>query len=267
MKLVASKVVAGVAGVALVTGAIVWNGSRTIENAKTFVAGANTKLEAYQANETKLIAGIKSKNTQIAQLKEQIEELKTNAEENAIRIAELEQQIETLEQEKSELEAQLNNAGTNNESLQSEITRLEGEINKANEEVASLQTELDKVNLGTFEPTSSDEIDRLLAHGTDEEAPETITYTFNSSTGWTTSNVYANITDTGYVKGKTLSIKNNTENTIKVTLHQKSTGSILKTITIEAGMTESDIMTSDSDGIYGIKVYDNNENLLVEGTR
>ena len=264
MKLVASKVVAGVAGVALVTGAIVWNGSRTIENAKTFVAGANTKLEAYQANETKLIAGIEAKNTEIAGLKKQIETLNADAEANATEIARLEGEVEALEAEKASLEEQLNNAGTNNESLLAEITRLEGEINKANEQVAGLQTELDKVSLDSYTPTSSDEIDRLLGG---EEAPETITYSFNSSTGWTTSNVYANITDTGYVKGKTLSIKNNTENTIKVTLHQKSTGSILKTITIEAGMTESDIMTSDSDGIYGIKVYDNNENLLVEGTR
>lgn len=264
MKLVASKVVAGMAGVALVTGALVWNGTQTIENAKTFVAGANTKLEAYKTNEDKLIVGIEAKNTQIDNLKAQIEELKADAETNATEIARLTSEVEALEAEKAELEQQLNNAGTNNESLLAEITRLEGEINKANQEVAGLEAELDKVNLDSYTPTSSDEIDKLLGG---EEAPETITYKFNSDNGWTTSNEYVNITDTGYVKGKTLSIKNNTEDTIKVTLHQRNTGGIIKTITIEAGQTESDIITSDSDGIYGIKVYDSNENLLVEGTR
>lgn len=259
----ASLLVAGVS-------AIVWTGSQTINNAKTFITGANTKLEAYKANEEKLIAGIEAKNTQIDSLKAQIVELELNAEENASKIAELESQIEILEQEKIDLEEQLNNAGTNNESLLAEIERLEGEINKANEEVAGLQIELDKVNLGAYEPTSSDEIDRLLAHGTDEQAPETITYEYDMTgggVGWTHSNEYVNITDSGYNKGKTLQIKNKTEDTIKVTLHQRNTGAVLNTITMEAGAFQSDISVYDSDGIYGIKIYDSRDNLLVEGTR
>lgn len=259
MKLGVSKVVAGVAGVALVTG-VVWNGSRTIENAKTFVAGANTKLEAYQANETKLLAGIKSKNTQIDSLKAQIEELNADAEANATEIARLEGEVEALEAEKASLEEQLNNAGTNNESLLAEITRLEREINKANQEVAGLQTELDKVNLGTFEPTSSSEIDRLLAHGTDEEIPETIEIEFGN--GWTHTDERMVITSGGIYKDSTITLDNKTD----------------RPMTIKASANGHDDMTKIVDGktkgtldftyrITTFEIIDENENVLVRATK
>lgn len=262
MKLLARTV--AIAGAVAITSAVVWNGGTTIENAKSFVAGATTKLEAYKANEEKLIIGIETKNTEIAGLKEQIETLNADAEANATEIARLTGEVEALEAEKASLEEQLSNAGTNTENLQTEITRLEGEINKANEQVAELESVLSGTSLEGYTPISSEELNALLGK---EVTPETVNYSFNSSTGWATTNQYVDVTDTGYIKGKTLSIKNNTEGTIKITLHQRYTSAELKSITIEAGQTESDIMTSDSDGIYGIKVYDNNENLLVEGTR
>ena len=144
-----------ITGTALTLGALVtFQGTETIDLAKTTIIELGEKIGIYESNETKLI-------NRINELKVERDGLISDLSKyEGMDADEINEQIENLENQIAEYEVQLSNAEKNAETLAGRILDLEAEVLKANNKTSELQTILDE-NVIEDEPLTHLEVEEI----------------------------------------------------------------------------------------------------------
>lgn len=168
VKTVTATVLAG--GVAL--GAMVfWNGSETLNEAKTTITEYAERINLFEDNENALVA-------KLQELKSVRDNLQTQIDQNALDIEEmalLQTQLDEANAQIAEYEADL-------QTTTERITALENELNKANSEAEQLQLVMDE-NQTEAQPLSAEEMAALVEEVPAEEAdPYTLNYVHGQPT-------------------------------------------------------------------------------------
>ena len=144
-----------ITGTALTLGALVtFQGTETIDLAKTTIIELGEKIGIYETNETKLLNKINELNAERDELILRLSEFK------GMEPVEINEKIENLENQIEEYETQLSNAEQNAETLAGRILDLEAEILKANTKSEELKTVIDE-NLVEDEPLSERELAKI----------------------------------------------------------------------------------------------------------
>lgn len=112
-----------------------FNGTDTLNQAKSHLSNMGNSLVQFKTNENKLVSAINTLKSSKQQLLAQIEQLQADVNAKQSTIDSLNNQITSLNTRIAELEELLANGGNNNEELQQENDRLTNELVKANLEI------------------------------------------------------------------------------------------------------------------------------------